>query len=206
MSTIFIWDGTHLGNMKDLSIKVVENNRYKNYSYWVLEYQREFIYVVYHKSNTRIPCLIDEAKQIFGLKKTGTHSIIKGNTNYIIYFIRNYPVIRLLDIDFDLSDDQKKEITKIISFRSIFSLSNSETLITYRSDNFLSFTSKIEEDPSIPQKIYIEWLEDIESLSDILTEDLKIDYVKDMLDNLFEIMIPENSLFKGKIFERLNAF
>lgn len=80
------WDGSFLGSFKENIIqkKLEENNK----KYFILEIKSNYYICRYNIFKTNLPCIIDEIKPFFKIRKTGTHSIQIGNKKYILYYTK----------------------------------------------------------------------------------------------------------------------
>lgn len=78
----FKWNGTHLGEINIYNI--IDFRVDGSIVYWKIRlYGHETICIV-RKCKTNNPCVIDELKSIFGLKKLGTHSVSYLGDTYIL--------------------------------------------------------------------------------------------------------------------------
>lgn len=159
----FLWDGSYLGVINDNNIlnsciykKFVNNNNKfdekcedeklpRNVMFthvWKLKIDSVIQVCYVRKINSLIPCFVDETKELFGLKKLGTHWCKYKNKKYILIRandkINKICEYRLL-IDFDIdyfSVEQKDTIRKIFMFRDIMGMKlNNEKSICIREMN-----------------------------------------------------------------------
>jgi hypothetical protein len=158
----FVWDGSYLGVINDDNILnsciyknfVNNNNKFpekvfvedekvdRNIMFthiWKLKIGilSQLCYV--RKINSSIPCFIDETKELFGLKKLGTHWCKYKNIKYILIRANNkinkiFENKLLIDFDIDyFSVEEKDTIRKIFMFRDIMGMKlNNEKSICIR--------------------------------------------------------------------------
>lgn len=77
------WDGSYLDKYNNSIIQWEYKNGY--FTYMKLILNEEEIYCKGCRNDDDFPCIVDELKTVFGLKKIGSHSLKIGKYNWIIY-------------------------------------------------------------------------------------------------------------------------
>lgn len=185
------WDGSHLGTFTHSII--LESSNINGYRHVHLKLNSIKVYGILCLGN-KIACIYDELKTLFGLLKTGSHSLNIGTKSYILYScsetsnfficddeISNVTIERYNHLN--LSD----QIVRLFTFRHIIGVSpNSETGIRIRKTvtGFIypvsfndKFVVKDEEvkfgATTMSEKTYNKWFKD-KSIVDISREILDI--------------------------------
>jgi len=81
------WDGSSLGYLpKDSVLDMIKSDQ--NITYWKFKYHEEIGFCISRQASAKIDathqCIIDEAKSIFGITKTGTHSAKWFGSSYVL--------------------------------------------------------------------------------------------------------------------------
>jgi hypothetical protein len=135
------WDGTYIGKIDD---SVMEINLAKPMNYFYLRYNSINQWVSYHKSDSELPCIIDELAPIFGIPKIGTHSAEFQGRLVIIY---NTPIVYNDVTKYKKSEmtfEFRRQIQDVISFRLFMGLGmNWPSSIIVRDNIPCSYNNKI---------------------------------------------------------------
>lgn len=122
------WDGSHLGKYDRSVIKRQYLNDGVRYTDITLDIGK--IYCIINKTKGNVECMVDEIKNIFGVNRRGTHRIILGSTNYIMYYVTISSDGKMI-FDIPLSKIEKyedkefaKEMRKVMVFCEILGLSS----------------------------------------------------------------------------------
>lgn len=135
------WDGSHLGNIDEM---VTEEKHARPLKYLYLKGNGFDQWISYHKSDTLLPCIIDEMAPIFTIRKIGTHSARLNDKLIIIYNtpeeygdISKYPR-DLMTIDFKL------RVQDVLAFRLFAGLGlNWPTSIVIKGGYPCSYNNKV---------------------------------------------------------------
>lgn len=123
------WDGTFLGVFpRTIIVGISETD--KN-TYWKLMFDEDTVICISRKTKDAFPCVADELKTIFGLKKIGTHTIRIGKTLYHLSRPRmaadNITIVEEIALnDTGISADSNptftKQVQEILCFRDILGI------------------------------------------------------------------------------------
>lgn len=138
----FIWNGTFLGKF-DESV-IINETSYCGLRYVLLNIKGFKTYGILVSSTALTPadllCIYDELKEIFGLVKTGTHSLTIKSKTYVVYraiFTNNIQFDELLSDDvlnkYKHLEDLKTKVKNLLAYRHLLGVSpNSESGIKIR--------------------------------------------------------------------------
>lgn len=139
----FVWNGTFLGKFDQSILK--NETGYNGLRYVLLEIQGFKAHGILVSSTALTPadllCIYDELKEIFGLVKTGTHSITINSKTYVVYraiFSNNIQFDESLSDDVlhkyhHLEEDLKFKVMNLLAYRHLLGVSpNSESGIKIR--------------------------------------------------------------------------
>lgn len=232
INNMFNWDGSQIF----LENMILEEGIYNKTIYWRIHYiyekeQKEEICEVKKSSNKSIPCLIDEIKPIFDLKKIGTHWT-KYKGKYLILLKvdldENRSIKYHLSLDlYKYNQKIEKEIQKIFAFRDMLGMSRSyEKSIILKDINskklkYMVPVSFYEPNmtPSndgkiIPNSVLEKWFHDT-TIDDVIKKMLKIDKPEDIgsgllklrqnLENIVERCDRDSIMFVDEILTKIGS-
>jgi len=172
----FRWDGSYLG-CHPSSVLVASCDVGTDH-YWRLEINGFTAYCLARRNYDRFPCLADELKPIFGLRKLGSHTITVGSIRYAILraWQRGNQVLQELTLAeimerYDCSRNPllAVQIQEVLVFREILALSSTyESSIHLRTENgiyypvsFRETSTNLEQDQTVLSRALIErWFPD----------------------------------------------
>jgi hypothetical protein len=228
------WDGTEITKL--LSKAKIREAVYHKTIYWTITWKkvkkktkksrriREYC-IVKNLNHGLIPCLIDEIKPIFGLKKIGTHWAKYDGKNLLFLKVVNDSKGHILS---DLTLDKygfhtklKEEVCKIFAFRELLGMSKSfeSSIIVRLVGNFVNVISFYDPNMSpsqsasvVPNTVLEKWF--TETSLDLEVQNLvgincleqlaeKLFYWRIELLNVVKKCDPESILFVDEILSRI---
>jgi len=214
--TTLNWDGSHLGFVTDEAFRLICKTRieYVEFDTSHLFSSSSFspssfdcsktskttrrIYCMRKRIKNKFPAIVDEFKELFALKKLGTHTVNKGSTIYLLIKcvvpLNNETLEPNVELEKFLSEiDTKRvsrsfkyEVRKIFLFRMIMGFNtilNRDVILKYEDDKFIpiDFSNSLgqleKRALAFPQTIAKQWFANIsveEALNEMLYE-LKYD-------------------------------
>lgn len=186
------WDGTHLGTITDDNI--LTRFTVDTFNYWQLEICDVCTTTMYRSIKSFEPCIIDEAKLLFGLPKLGTHSVKYKRKLYILICVEmkddNTVVRELLLSQIDDSYIDNEVFTQLVRetyvFRDTFAISKTyDSLISCRQmpmfdgtylQPFSLIESKISENNTciLPGTVMRKWFDEDNMPEHVLQSMLKV--------------------------------
>lgn len=199
------WDGTHLGTITDDNI--LKRFTVDTFNYWQLEICNVCTTTMYRSIKSFEPCIIDEAKLLFGLPKLGTHSVKYKRKLYILICVKmkdNNTVVReLLLSQIDNSYIDNEVFTQLVRetyvFRDTFAISKTyDSLISCRQmpmfdgtylQPFSLIESNISENDSciLPGTVMRKWFDEDNMPEHVLQSMLKVRTRLDLQRSIFSI-------------------
>ena len=193
------WDGNYLGSFLDCITNTWLSEGIHYYSLtlpdgWSPEFTSGIIYCTMKCTKGTFPCIVEEIKPLFGIRRRGIHRITINYKEYILYFVPislnneiiwETPLVRL-DGKHLLRKNSifRHEVQKIIAFCDVLALCNTnESCIRIRqgtgdffvpvavNDNTTSISKKEAYDYSILTKtIFNKWFGEETAIDDIVKE------------------------------------
>lgn len=130
------WDGSYLGEWEKNAI--IKKEKIRNQLFLLIRISKKseiFIACRAIKTKDKFPCIVDEMKSIFNLKKIGTHSIKFGSSHYVIYkthwnfnedgngiILPPLEPLKNIPLNDPLRNELEVEIKKIIIYRDLLGL------------------------------------------------------------------------------------
>ena len=187
------WDGTYLGSYDKNIIKNkwVDNGN----KYYEFVFDSETILCVGNIIKDMIPCIVEDAKKIFGIYNRKFHTINIVNKKYIIYKIEPDAVdtsIKNMDDNDRILNDIKLKIQKVILFSDIMYLEtiNKSTIIIRKIGNMYmptnTNTKKMEivtdhDGTTMTPSIFKRWFDEKQSMGKMVKQ--MIGYDKEKCDD-----------------------
>jgi hypothetical protein len=185
------WDGSHLGSVPDeATVKWL----YEGTEYCTIHIPQGIIYCIARRSPDLFSCIVEEAKSIFGLPKTGFLRVRIGSYEHTIYKVPvtdNGQVFWEPSLDrlgathpLRLDDNFRRDVQKLLIFCDIMSLTSTrDSSIRVRiqpPDRYIpinineintTLRKKIDYDFTIlTKKIMLEWFGENANVYDILRD------------------------------------
>jgi len=184
------WDNTHLGIYEENVIIGVLNHN--DIIYHSIRINNGIIYCIAVKTKNLFPCIVEDIKDIFGIKRRGIHQIKLGLNDYILYYVPvstyseiiNETPLSHLDRNHELRIDKEfsNNVRKLLAFNDILSLSDtSEKNIIIRKDEnniFIPIGTNIittsiikgKDHSVLPNAIFTKWFGEKFMISNIIYE------------------------------------
>lgn len=223
---MFEWDGTDVTEI--IKNAIIQEATYKKTIYWRVKWRDKVeVCIVRNINSGLLPCLIDEIKPIFSLKKIGTHWMKFDNKKFLLLRVeRDEKGSIIYDLhldDFKYHNSLKIEVQKIFVFRELLGMSKSyESSIILRISNRLVIPISFYDpnmEPSncknvIPNTVLDKWFKNT-SIDEVLKKMLGIEKLDDIGVLLYNLRIelekivkrcnPESVIYIDEILTRIGA-
>lgn len=142
-----LWDGSEIEEVKIISMEKLIIDKM---TFFKLKLEDGYVYGLGKKFGTYLPFIVDELRELFGLRRRGLHKFKYKSINYIIYYLsvnENNDIVWETPLNkISKSHPFRKDpiminyIRKLLVFCQILGLSNTaESTILIRTDNKNSF-------------------------------------------------------------------